>query len=108
MACFNVTWGLSAVLGARGWPLHRVNSAADDVAGFVDSTELPLVVVVRDAAVHTWQDDVVRRCARTRATVVVDLGWPSDRSWDVAATIVSHGAARASAQAVLELLEGSA
>jgi len=101
MASFNVAWGLSTVLGDRDWPLTCVTSA-DAVP---DST-VPTVVVVRDAGVHTWQHDVIARCAHDRSTVVVEMGWPSGRQWDVAASIVTHGAARSSALAVLELLEG--
>jgi beta-N-acetylhexosaminidase len=79
------------------------------VGGLVASAgEVPLVVVVRDDAVHPWQRAVVEACIEARPTVVVELGWPSTRRWGAAATIVTHGAARSSAAAVIDLLGGTA
>lgn len=105
MACFNVAWGLSAVLGDRDWPVEPVTSD-HPVPALPGATVLPVVVVVRDADAHTWQHAVVDHCLQARPTVVVELGWPSSRRWEAPASIVSHGAARISALAVLDVLEG--
>jgi hypothetical protein len=63
-------------------------------------------VVVRDACVHPWQTAVIDAVASLRpdAVVVVELGWPSVRRPGVAAYVVTHGAAHASAQAVVNRL----
>jgi hypothetical protein len=48
-------------------------------------------------------DALVR--ARPGAVVVVELGWPGHRPPGAAAYVVTHGAARSSAQAVIARLE---
>jgi hypothetical protein len=67
---------------------------------------MPVLVVVRDACVHPWQIDVIDAAVRAHpgAVVVVELGWPSLQRSPEFTTVVSHGAARSSALAVLELL----
>jgi beta-N-acetylhexosaminidase len=111
MACFNVAWGIADDLRERGWPVALLTPS--DRISSICATELgaagdmPVVVVVRDACVHPWQIDVIDAAvrARPRSVVVVELGWPSlQRSPDFT-TVVSHGAARSSARAVLDLLD---
>jgi beta-N-acetylhexosaminidase len=61
--------------------------------------------VVRDRHRHPWQAAHVDRLAAARPdAIVVDMGWPGTplpaaRTW-----ITTHGASRASAEAVAELL----
>ena len=105
MACFNVTWGLASDLGARGWPARSLDASASVeavLAGNVD--RLPVLVVVRDMAVHRWQAQVVHHAVDTGVDVaVVELGWPGDIIAGIT-TIASYGASRASAQAVIDVL----
>jgi beta-N-acetylhexosaminidase len=104
MACFNVTWGLARHVTDLGWPVRLVQPGTEPTI----DTDLPLVVVVRDAAVHIWQNDVVEMCVRARPdTVVVELGWPSPTPPSSNTYIVSHGAARSSTRAVAALLSQS-
>jgi beta-N-acetylhexosaminidase len=110
MACFNVTWGIAGALRERGWPTASI-TASDPIepacAAVLDMAgEMPIVVVVRDRCVHPWQAAVidVLVAARPGSVAVVELGWPSDRPSGSAASVVTHGAARSSAQAVLDLL----
>lgn len=104
MACFNVTWGLARHLTDLDWPIQLVE-AGDQVEV---ATDLPIVVVIRDATVHAWQHKVVERCAAARAdTTVVELGWPALMPPAASTSIVSHGAARSSTRAVAALLTQS-
>jgi beta-N-acetylhexosaminidase len=110
MASFNVSWGIAAEVGERGWPTMRIEEA-DDVdatcAAFVEAAgDRAIIVVVRDTSVHQWQREVIDHCVSSgHATVVVEMGW-SD-SWRPAsdAYVVSHGASRSSARAVIDLLK---
>jgi beta-N-acetylhexosaminidase len=110
MACFNVTWGLADLLRRRGWPTATIiesdpiasaSAAALEMAG-----DMPIVLVVRDVCVHPWQAAVVDLLVAARPTslVTVELGWPGDRPSGIAASVVTHGAARSSAQAVIDHL----
>ena len=110
MACFNVTWGLADSLRRRGWPTATIiesdpiasaTAAALEMAG-----GMPILVVVRDACVHPWQAAVVDLlvAARPASVVIVEFGWPGDRPSGIAASVVTHGAARSSAQAVIDHL----
>jgi hypothetical protein len=110
MACFNVSWGIAAALGERGWQTTSM-TVSDPIGPTCDAVllaagDMPLLVVVRDACVHTWQTEVVDALvdARRSSVVVVELGWPSDRPRGAAAFVVTHGAARSSAQAVIDSL----
>jgi beta-N-acetylhexosaminidase len=110
MACFNVSWGIAEALGERGWPTATITES-DQIEPTRDAVlraagNMPILVVVRDACVHTWQTavtDALVDAPRSRV-VVVELGWPSDRPLGVAAFVVTHGAARSSAQAVIDRL----
>jgi beta-N-acetylhexosaminidase len=108
-ACFNVSWGIAGALSERGWPTASI-AASDPIgpacaAALQMAGELPIVVVVRDQCVHPWQATVIDRLvvARPGSVAVVELGWPSDRPSGSAASVVTHGAARSSAQAVIDL-----
>ena len=117
MACFNVSWGIADALGERGWPIASI-TASDPIAAACKTLleaagDLPILVVVRDACVHTWQTAVLeamvalvdaRPPQSVVSVVVVELGWPSTRPAGPAAFVVSHGAARSSAQAVIDRL----
>ena len=107
MASFNVTWGLARHLAAEGWQAHTVKSAPIDAA-VIDTAAFDsgaVVIVVRDLDVHPWQGDVIDRLAATgRATVVVELGWPSSVRPAADCYIITHGAALASTRAVADLL----
>lgn len=110
MASFNVSWGIAEELERRCWPTRYAHESDDLEALCADfiaaAGDRPLLVVVRDASVHVWQADVIERCARAgRAMVVAEFGWPGGRRPAATAYIVAHGAARASAQAVLERLQ---
>ena len=69
MACFNVTWGLADALGERGWPTASITES-DPIEPTCDAVleaagDMPMLVVVRDACVHTWQTAGHRRAAST-------------------------------------------
>ena len=67
---------------------------------------MPVLVVVRDAGTHRWQNAVIEAAAKVRPNnvVAVEFGWPgADRVGGVT-YVVTHGAARSSAAAVLDRL----
>lgn len=105
-AASNVRWGLIPHL-TDGWIGAEVVEG-DDVEGALSlANERPVVVVVRDLPVHRWQGHVIERVLRVQpGAVVVEMGWPSaeppSQGW-----VVSHGASRANACAVAELLVGA-
>jgi len=110
MACFNVAWGLADTLRERGWrvafltaadPIDAICTAELDAAG-----DMPVLVVVRDVGTHPWQTKVIAAAAQARphAVVAVEFGWPSADRVDGVVYIVTHGAARSSALAVLDRL----
>jgi beta-N-acetylhexosaminidase len=109
MASFNVTWGIADELRDRGWPVALV-TPSDQIESICAAElgadgRLPVLVVVRNAGVDPWQVTVIDTAVRARpgSVVVVELGWPCLDSTAVT-TVVSHGAARSSARAVLDLL----
>jgi beta-N-acetylhexosaminidase len=110
MASFNVSWGLADILRERGWPVALLTAAdpieATCAAEVAAAGEMPVLVVVRDAAAHAWQSEVIQTAAKLRpnAVVAVEFGWPSADRIDDVAYIVTHGAARSSALAVLDRL----
>jgi beta-N-acetylhexosaminidase len=95
-------------LGERGWPVATI-AQSDPIAPAVDallsrSGKLPVLIVVRDACVHGWQTAVIDAVLHARSNaVVVELGWPGQCSPGLA-SVISHGAARCSAQAVIHRL----
>ena len=110
MACFNVRWGLADILRERGWPVALLTAAdpieATCAAEIAAGGDMPVLVVVRDAAAHTWQAEVIQAAVKVRpdSVVVVEFGWPSVDRIDDVVYIVTHGAARSSALAVLDRL----
>jgi beta-N-acetylhexosaminidase len=111
MASFNVAWGMADDLRGRGWPVALL-TASDQIESICDAElgaarDLPVLVVVRDACLHSWQIKVIDCAVRARpgSVVVVELGWPSLHRSPEYTTVVSHGAARSSAVAVLDLLD---
>ena len=110
MACFNVSWGIAEAVGERGWPTASITDR-DPIASSCNALlevagDMPILVVVRDACVHTWQTAVIDAlvAARPQSVVVVELGWPTIRPAGTAAYVVTHGAARCSAQAAIDRL----
>ena len=110
MACFNVAWGIGGVLLEHGWPVISITESdplGPACAAVLDSAgEMPILLVVRDACVHPWQMDVIDALvtARPNSVVVVEMGWPGARPVGCASYVVTHGAARSSADAVLARL----
>jgi len=107
MACFNVRWGVAEELAELGWPTATI-TAKDPVeercTRFVhEAGNRPVLVVVRDAEVHAWQRDVVQRIVALRpvAVVVVEMGWPSADPVPGAIHVVTYGASRSSADALI-------
>jgi beta-N-acetylhexosaminidase len=114
MANFDVAWGLGDDLAALDPAVTTMHATADaDAAELVAAAaRRPLVVVVRGAAAHPWQRDLLERLAAARPDLTaVELGWPTDATLGSllpgAATITSFGASRASTRAVARLLAGS-
>ena len=91
--------------GAVGVQLQTAASNVDAViAPFADR---PLVVVLRDAARHEWQQRSARELVSLRPdAVVLETGVPGWLPDGAAATIETHGASRASLTAAAELLRG--
>ena len=71
------------------------------------ATGRALIVVVRDAARHTWMSDALERVLQARPdALVVEMGVPAADSLG-AAHLVTHGATRVSGIAAVEALTGS-
>jgi hypothetical protein len=110
MACFNVRWGLADLLRERGWPVALLTSAdplaATCAAELEAAGDMPVLVVVRDVGTHKWQSEVIEAAAAARpgSVVVVEFGWPGADRVDGVVYVVTHGAARSSAVAVLDRL----
>jgi beta-N-acetylhexosaminidase len=85
----------------------RVQEAPRDLAALLAEHEgRRLVVVVRDAARHEWQQATVAGAtALRRDAIVVETGIPGRRPQGVA-SIVTHGAGRANLAAAAEALSG--
>jgi beta-N-acetylhexosaminidase len=100
-ASFDVAWGIADRLAARGWATARVSETN---AASIDAAD-PLAIVVRDASVHTWQADLIARCAAKRPDlVVIEMGWPGSVRPACGTYITTHGAAGVTARALVELL----
>jgi beta-N-acetylhexosaminidase len=92
--------GLAAILQAPGERLH----AQGDVAPPGDR---PLVVVVRDAGRHPWQQELASRVLASRPdAVLVETGVPGWRPPQGAGYVVTHGAGRANLEAAAAALLG--
>jgi len=113
IAAGEVPWGLGPALHALD-PDVTVTAVGPedelDDAVLAGAVGRPLVVVVRDRHRHRWQAAHLDRLVAARPdAIVVDMGWPgapppgppppASRTW-----ITTHGASRASAEAVAELL----
>jgi beta-glucosidase-like glycosyl hydrolase/MFS family permease len=67
----------------------------------------PVVALVRDAARHPWVVDRLTAVADLRPDLVtVEMGWPGPVRLPGAAVVVTHGAGRASGEALAALLSG--
>jgi beta-N-acetylhexosaminidase len=87
--------GLGELLGAETVRLHE-----GDRLPLID-TARPLVLVLRDAHRHPWQQELVQPCA-----VVVETGVPVWRPEGARAYVVTHGPARANLEAAATVLAG--
>jgi beta-N-acetylhexosaminidase len=112
MASFNVAWGIVELADELGWMTRTV--AETDPRGAVcdafvlDAADRTLVIAVRDASVHRWQGEVIDRCVAARPdAVVIEFGWPPPTSPTCGTYVLTHGAARVSAQAVIDRLKES-
>jgi hypothetical protein len=111
VVCFNVHWGIASSLAERGWPtaaIRQDDPIPQTCRSLLDAAvDLPLLIVVRDAGLRPWQQSVIDHCVQHHPglVVVAELGWPAtDPSRDAVVTVVTHGAARCSAQALIDLL----
>jgi beta-N-acetylhexosaminidase len=107
MANFDVAWGLGPDVAAIDPTAIAMDAtSAAEARQVVDAArDRPLVVSVRGAASHRWQQQFVDQIRAERPdAVIVDLGWPSDRR---GVTLTTWGASRASTRAVAECLVGS-
>jgi beta-N-acetylhexosaminidase len=118
IAAGDVPWGVAQPLlaldpMATALDLHEPQADRDALAKIVvDAQGRPLVLVVRDAHRHEWQRRVVHELLAARPDlVVVEMGWPADTSppQQPATRITTHGASRASGEAVARMIfEGCA
>ncbi|MBU7596269.1 glycoside hydrolase family 3 protein [Streptomyces sp. P38-E01] len=82
------------------------SAATAEVCGLTRATGRPLVVVVRDAARHSWMSRALGELTRARPdAIVVEMGLPGELPGAVG--ICTHGASTASGTAVTELLVGA-
>ncbi|TYB58654.1 glycoside hydrolase family 3 protein [Nonomuraea sp. PA05] len=103
IAVGDVPWGVGPWLPDA--EIVRVKPAAADVAGLLAKADgRSLVVVVKDAHRHDESRSLVSALVSARPdTTVIEMGLPVWRP-DSAAYIATYGAARANAQAAVELL----
>ena len=106
VANFDVAWGLGSDVAAIDPTATAMDATSDTEASRIveAARDRPLVVSVRGAAAHRWQQRLVDRIRVERPdAVVVDLGWPNRRQ---TATLTTWGASRSSTRAVAEVLVG--
>ncbi|GAA4989595.1 beta-N-acetylhexosaminidase [Nonomuraea thailandensis] len=103
IAVGDVPWGVGPWLPDA--EILRVKPAAADVPGILAKADgRSLVVVVKDAHRHHESQDLVSALVSARPdTTVIEMGLPVWQP-DSAAYIATYGAARANAQAAVELL----
>ncbi|MEV4088007.1 glycoside hydrolase family 3 protein, partial [Nonomuraea fuscirosea] len=103
IAVGDVPWGVGPWLPDA--EIVRVKPAAADVAGLLaKAANRSLVVVVKDAHRHPESRNLLSALVAARPdTTVIEMGLPVWRP-DSAAYIATYGAARANAQAAVELL----
>jgi beta-N-acetylhexosaminidase len=96
---------------ADAWPgavTVRVRRQGDMRALAGEHPSRPLVLVVRDAARHEWQQEVVRELLGLRApTVVIETGLPGWRPPPDVPLVETAGAGRANLTAAVERLRGA-
>jgi beta-N-acetylhexosaminidase len=104
-----VPWGITPWLGDFGAEAFEVAEDAVDVDEFLArAADRTLVVVVRDAHRHQWTVDAIRRLVAARPdAVVVEMGLPVWDPGHAGAYVATHGGARASAEAVLDLFRSA-
>jgi beta-N-acetylhexosaminidase len=107
VAAGRAAFGLGKVISER-WPESRVVTLRDssrDAGTVLQSADArPLVVVIRDARRHPWQQSVANELVAARPdAVVVETGLPG---WLPAssASIATHGAGRVNLEAAADLL----
>ena len=106
VANFDVAWGLGPDVAAIDPTAIAMDATSDtEVRSIVDAArDRPLVVSVRGAAAHRWQQRLVDRIRAQRPdAVIVDLGWPGRSR---TATLTTWGASRSSTRAVADVLCG--
>jgi beta-N-acetylhexosaminidase len=90
------------------WPgadVVRASTSQEAVTAASRAAGSPLWLVVRDPHRHEWMDAAVRAVARLQPdVVVVDIGWPGWSPGAGVTHVVTHGASRASGEAVVHLL----
>jgi beta-N-acetylhexosaminidase len=106
-----VPWGPAADVLALDPTATALDAGPDTSAASVLSTagERPLVIVVRDAHRHHWQDALVDALAHQRPDlVVVEMGWPAPLSGSraVSTRVLTFGASRPNAAAAAAVLVG--
>ncbi|MER5790617.1 glycoside hydrolase family 3 protein [Streptomyces sp. NPDC001980] len=109
-------WGVAAPLGERLPGTTSVRVGREELlsrAGTLETRALapasgrPLVVVVRDAARHTWMAQALAELVAARPdAIVVEMGLPGTVV-PSAAQIFTHGATAASGVAAAEVLAGA-
>jgi beta-N-acetylhexosaminidase len=112
IAAGQVPWGVAG-------PLAEIDPAATaeqlapgpTVDALARAAGRPLVIVVRDLHRYPDQRDMLAALLADRPdAIVVDMGWPAplDPALGAPVRIVTHGASRASGEAVARLLDGTA
>lgn len=96
---------------AHRWPGTRTTKVSNesellDAATSADSG--PLWVSARDPHRHAWMAPALATLLATRPdAVVIDTGWPGWTAPEGTTHVVTHGAARVTAESAVELLAGS-
>jgi beta-N-acetylhexosaminidase len=113
VAAGSVPWGVAGTLAALDPTITTARIAEGDDAAVAAALGAargrPLVVVVRDPQRRPAQMAALRALLAARPeAVAVDMGWPvaPEHRPAAAAWITSHGASRASGEAVARLLAG--
>ncbi len=109
MASGELPWSLAEPLGARvaGVESIAVTSSADVERVIDRARDRTLVVVVRDPHRHEWQGALVAAAVAHPASVIVDVGWPTNLPAGVP-VIRTRGVAPALLAAVADRLVHSA
>lgn len=99
--------GIAAAVSQR-WPgtlTTRVGNERELLAALPAADDGPLWVSVRDPHRHDWMVPALATLLELRPkTVVIDSGWPGWTAPTDTTHVVTHGAARVTAERVIELL----